>query len=509
MRPAPKKAILPVIAVSLMTVVSAVSGLMVSLPSIAIETGASQTQLTWIVDAYTVVFAGLLLLAGAIADKHGRRKVLATGLAIYVVANVFGLGLTDPEQLIAVRALTGVGAAFIMPSTLSVITTSFTGEERGKAVGVWVGVAGGGAIIGLFATAFLLNYYSWHSFFAMNLVLACVALVGTLRVVPESLADLGTSLDWVGGLLSVVAVSSLVFGIIEGPERGWSDVVTIVSVVVGVVFFVTFVFWELRLQHPLLDPRLFGNRGFSAGALAITIQFFCQFGFIFVGLQYLQYVAGFSAWEAVKRLLILPFVMIPASRAAGHLAGKVPQKILGTIGALVFSTGMFVFATMSEVFNLRHFWSGVVLMALGMAFTMVPATTAITSSLPMAKQGVASAVNDVSRELGSAVGIAVMGSALNDTYRSSMAPALQGLPAEIAARLERSVAFVKIDPQAVVAGNPQAAPLLAKWESLTAAGRDAFTQGMHAALSIAGGTAIAAAITIALLAPRQVTRQID
>lgn len=500
---APTKGILPVVALSLMTVVSAVSGLMVSLPSIAVETGASQTELTWIVDAYTVVFAGLLLLAGAVADKFGRRRVLASGLAIYVIANIVGMQLSDPQQLIAVRAFTGIGAAFIMPSTLSVITTSFSGEDRGKAIGVWVGVAGGGAIIGLFGTAFLLNYFSWHSFFALNLALAVIALIGTLRVIPESTDGAASGLDWVGGAMSVVAVGSVVFGIIEGPERGWSDARTVSALAVGLAFFAAFVVWEMHRLSPLLDPRLFSNRGFSAGAFAITIQFFCQFGFIFVGLQYLQYVAGFTAWEATTRLLILPFVMIPASRAAGHLSATVPQKKLGAAGAVVFALGMFTFTTMTTQFNLWHFWAGVALMAGGMAFTAVPATTAITSSLPNDKQGVASAVNDVSRELGSAIGIAVMGAALNGTYRSHLAPALAGLPSQVADNLQRSVAFVNIDPAVIVARNPQAQPLLAVWDQLTAAARSAFTDGMQQALQIAGATALFAALFVAVVAPRR------
>lgn len=505
----PSKAILPVVALSLMTVISAVTGLMVSLPAIAIETGASQTQLTWIVDAYTVVFAGLLLLAGGIADRYGRRRVLAGGLVIYVVANIVGLNLTDPQQLIAIRAFTGIGAAFIMPSTLSVITTSFSGEERGKAIGVWVGVAGGGAVVGLFGTAFLLKYYSWHSFFALNLVLAAIALLGTLRVVPESREPGMVGLDWWGGVVSVVAVGSLVFGIIEGPERGWNDSLTVAGISVGVLFFIGFVLWERRRTHPLLDPRLFRNRGFSSGAFAIMAQFFCQFGFIFVGLQYLQYVVGFSAWDATVRLLILPFVMLPSSRIAGHLAGRIPQKKLGAAGALVFAIGMFTFSTMTQEFNLWHFWAGIALMASGMAFSAVPATTAITSSLPMDKQGVASAVNDVSRELGSAIGIAVMGSALNDTYRSHMASALTAVPAEFADKLKRSVAFVRIDPNVIVAQYPQAKPLLAMWDQLVSAGKAAFTDGMHQALYIAGGTAAFAALFIAAVAPNRVSQSPD
>ena len=503
----PSKAIIPVVALSLMTVISAVAGLMVSLPSIAVETGATQTQLTWIVDAYTVVFAGLLLRAGAIADRHGRRKVLVIGLAIYVLANIAGLAISDASQLIGIRAITGIGAAFIMPSTLAVITTSFTGEERSKAVGVWVGVAGGGAFVGLFGTALLLRYWSWHSFFALNLVLATIALVGTLRVIPESRDTSGAAVDPVGGVLSIVAVASLVFGIIEGPERGWSDVLTVGGLGLGIVGFIAFVFYELRHAHPLLDPRLFRDRGFSAGALAITIQFFCQFGFIFVVLQYLQYVVNFSAWDATIRLLIIPIIVLPASRVAGKLAARIPQKRMGPVGMALFGVGMFIFSTMTSEFSLAHFWIGLLFMGFGMAISMVPATTAITSSLSLEKQGVASAVNDVSRELGSAIGIAIMGSALNSTYRASLDPTLTKLPPDFAERLRSSVAFVKIDPAVIAAKFPQAKSLLGMWDQLVAAGRAAFTDGMHVALYIAGGTAFVAAVLVAVLAPARMNRE--
>ena len=202
------KLILPSVAISLMTVVSAVAGLNVALPSIARDTGATQTDLTWIVDSYTVVFAGLLLLAGAVSDKFGRRLTLTTGLLCYGIASSFGLFVHEPLQLIAVRIITGIGAAFIMPSTLAVITSSFEKEERAKAVSVWVGVAGGGAFIGLFGTSYLLKFYEWNSFFGLNLALAAIGLVMTLAFIPESRIDAKAALDWRGGALSVVGVGA-------------------------------------------------------------------------------------------------------------------------------------------------------------------------------------------------------------------------------------------------------------------------------------------------------------
>jgi MFS family permease len=226
-------AVLRVMLLSLMLVVSAVASLNVALPEIARDTGASQSQLQWIVDAYALVFAALLLPAGAIGDRFGRKRLLAVGLAIYGGASVVALFASTSGQLIGLRALMGVAAALIMPVTLSVVTSVFPPEERGKAVGTWVGVAAGGAVVGLLASGLMLEFFSWQSIFGLNVVLATTALVGTLAVVPSRCETAAVRLDPVGVLLSVAGLGALVFGTIEGPERGWSDGLTITALTAG------------------------------------------------------------------------------------------------------------------------------------------------------------------------------------------------------------------------------------------------------------------------------------
>lgn len=480
-----------------MTVVSAVSGLNTALPDIAISTGADQTQITWILDSYTVVFAGLLLLAGAIGDRYGRRLTLAVGLGIFAVTSLAGLFVDTPTALIVIRALSGIGAAAIMPSTLSAITASFPVAERGKAVGVWVGVAGGGAILGLFATAILLEFYSWNSFFALNLVLALLALVGVFRWIPES-RETGQRLDWAGGILSLVGVGALVFGIIEGADRGWSEPITVIAFCLAGISLLAFVLWELRASHPLLDPRYFRNRGLSAGSLSITVQFFAQFGFIYVGIQYLQYVAGFTPLEAAVRLLPMAVVVIPASRLAGGLSRRYPQKLLGTIGLILLAVGLFLLGRQTADFNVWYFWAALCVYALGMAFAATPATTAITSAMPAEKQGVASAINDVSREFGSALGIAVLGAALTATYRADIASTAEALPDQLARVVESGLAFSKLTPP------PGAEPI---WSGLVSTANEAFVSGMSHALTIAAGAALVTALLVALLAPRHANEE--
>ncbi|MEY4409010.1 MAG: hypothetical protein RLZZ138_261 [Actinomycetota bacterium] len=487
--------VLPTIALSLMTVVSAVAGLNMALPSIAVETGATQTQLTWIVDSYTVVFAGLLLLAGAIGDRFGRQRILLWGLAIFAAGGVYGFFQTDPEGLIVARVIMGIGAATIMPSTLSVITTSFPPDKRGKAIGVWVGVAGGGAVLGLFATALLLEYFDWNSFFALNFGLAITSLLGALFV-PNSVDSSLGRLDWLGGVLSVFAVGGLVFGIIEGPERGWDSFESIGGLVVGSVALLGFIIWELVTKNPLLDPKLFKLRGFSSGSLSITIQFFAQFGFIFVGMQYLQFVAGFTPLEAALHLLWLPLVVLPGSRLAGALSKKVPQKILGSIGLAIFGYALIHFSQLPVEFDYWYFTVGLLLFGTGMALSATPATVAITSALPSEKQGVASAVNDTAREVGSALGIAILGAALTNSYKAEMEGATADLPEEIADKLESSVAFTQMNPPA---------PLAQMWDGLVESGLNAFTVGVQNSLTIAGWTALVGAVLIALIAPNRVT----
>ncbi len=484
--------VLAVVGLSLMAVVSAVSGLNVALPSLARETGASQADLTWIVDAYTVVFAGLLLFAGALGDRYGRKLLLLIGLVVFGGAAAVAMVVAEPWMLIAARAAMGMGAAAIMPTTLSVITTSFPEEERPKAIGVWVGIAGGGAVLGLFASGLLLEFFAWQSFFGLNVGLAILALIGVFAVVPASADEQPPALDWIGAALSLAAVGGAVFGIIEGPERGWGDPATLAGIGIGLLAGVLFVLWELRREQPMLDPRLFRLRGLSAGTLTITVQFFAAFGFFFILLQYLQFVTGRSPFEAAVALLPLPFVLIPTARNAPHVAARVGFRWLGAIGLLFIAAA---FAMLSQLTVDTPYWYlaiGLVLFGFGMGLAGTPATTAITSALPVSKQGVASAVNDTARELGSAFGIAILGSVLNQSYRDAMTDVVAGLPATIADRVLASIAFTAA-PE--VQSTPAAAPIVA-------AAREAFVSGVGNAVLLGSVILLVTAVAVFVLAPR-------
>jgi len=414
-------AVLRIMCLALMMVVGAVASLNVALPELARSTGASQTQLQWIVAAYAVAFAALLLPAGALGDRIGRKPVLAAGLALFGVSSLAAIFLHEPGELIALRAAMGVGAAMIMPVTLSVITTIFPPEERGKAVGTWVGVAAGGGVIGLLASGVLLEWLPWQSIFVLNVALATLALLGTLAIVPATRDSHPPRLDLVGTLLSAAGLASLVFGVIEGPEHGWGAPATLLSLLVGVTGVAAFVLWELRRREPMLDPRHFARRGFAAGTLSMSVQFFAAFGFLFLALPYLQLVMGYSPLQAAGALVPMALVVIPLSRKAPAIAATIGVRVAGASGLSLMALGFAVLSTLEVGSSYPHFLAGLLPFGAGMALAGAPATTAIVASLPRSKQGVASAVNDVSRELGGALGIAVLGSLMNSVYRAEMA----------------------------------------------------------------------------------------
>jgi EmrB/QacA subfamily drug resistance transporter len=484
-------AVLRVMCLSLMMVVAAVASLNVALPAIARDTGATQTQLQWIVDAYALAFAALLLPAGAIGDRIGRKTVLAGGLAVFGLASLAAIFVHGPSELIALRVAMGAGAAFVMPVTLSVITSIFPPEERGKAVGTWVGVAAGGGVLGLLTSGLLLEWFSWPSIFVLNVVMAALALVGTLAIVPATRESRPPRLDPVGALISISALAALVFGIIEGPERGWADLTTLGALVAGVIGLALFVVWELRRTEPMLDPRNFLRRGFGAGSLSVTVQFFAMFGFLFLALPYLQLVMGFSPLRAAGALLPMALVVIPLSRVAPAIAARVGVRVAGATGLSLMALGFLVLTTLEVGSSYAHFLVGLLPFAAGMALAGAPATTAIVSSLPPEKQGVASAVNDVSRELGGALGIAVLGSFLNGVYRTELSDSTSALPPDVAATAHGSLA----------AAQQVGERLGPEGHELVAAAQSAFLDGLTRGLL--GGAIVLAvgALVVALRAP--------
>jgi EmrB/QacA subfamily drug resistance transporter len=483
-RPAAEAAhrkVLVVTCLALATVVSAVASLNVAIPSIAADTHASQTQLSWVIDAYALVFAALLLLGGAIGDRYGRRRALLAGLTLFGAGSAAAMTVSDPGWLIALRGVLGIGAALVMPATLSTITSTFPREQRERAVGAWAGVAGASAILGLLASGVLLEAWSWRAVFGLNVVLAVVAVVSTLRVIPESADPEAPSLDLVGALITVAGLGTLVYSIIEAPTAGWSSAGTLAGIATGLALLGAFIAWELRHPAPLLDPRLFRHRAFAAGTVSITLQFFAFFGFVFLIMQYLQLVRGESPLVSALSLVPMAMAMMPAARiAAPHLAARAGALRTCLLGLLLITGGLLVISRLDGDSSYWLLLSGLLPLGAGMGLAMTPATAAITDALPEAKQGVGSATNDLARELGGALGIAVLGSLLQSTYRSHLH--LDGVPEPLAEQARSSLALAsRLGPS--VAQDAQAA----------------FTDGMQFALVCAAAAVAMAAVGIVAL----------
>ncbi|MET7332181.1 MFS transporter [Nonomuraea sp. NPDC005650] len=439
--PRQRRTILVGVCVALMAVIASVSGLNVAQPELTVVFDASQTEVLWFINIYTITLAALLLPLGAMGDRWGRRPVLLAGLLVFGTASAAAGLATSAEIMLAARFLSGVGAAMIMPVTLAVITSTFPDEERSKAIGVWTGVAGGGGILGMYLSAVLVDLASWRWLFVLPVVLVVVAVVMALRSVPNSREASGHGFDAVGSLSSVVAVVGLVLFLHEGPERGWTSPATLLSLLVGLVSAVGFVAWELRRQAPLLDVRLFRERGLASGSVSLLTVFGVQAGIFVVLFPYFQAVLGWSGLRSTLALMPMALLMMFASGLAPLVAARIGSRSTMASGIFLGGAGLVLMAAFVSVDGgYLSILPGMLAMGLGMGLTMTPSTEAITSALPRERQGVASALNDVTREFGTALGVALLGAVLTAGYRGAIDSRLDGVPDDAADTAREGVA---------------------------------------------------------------------
>ncbi|MEU7896027.1 MFS transporter [Nonomuraea sp. NPDC049152] len=427
--PRQRRTILVGVCIALMAVIASVSGLNVAQPELTVAFDASQTEVLWFINIYTISLAALLLPLGAMGDRWGRRPVLVAGLLVFGIASAAAGLATSSEIMLAARFLSGVGAAMIMPVTLAVITSTFPDEQRSKAIGVWTGVAGGGGILGMYLSAVLVDLASWRWLFVLPVVLVVVAIVMTLRSIPNSREASGHGFDAVGSLSSVVAVVGLVFFLHEGPVRGWTAPATLLSLLVGVIAAAGFLAWELHRQAPLLDVRLFRERGLASGSVSLLTVFGVQAGIFVVLFPYFQAVLGWSGLLSTLALMPMALLMMFASGLAPRVAARIGSRSTMASGIFLGGAGLILMATFVSVDGgYLSILPGMLAMGLGMGLTMTPSTEAITTALPRERQGVASALNDVTREFGTALGVALLGAVLAAGYRGAIASRLGGVP---------------------------------------------------------------------------------
>ena len=464
----------------------------VALPTLERDLGASSSQLQWIVDAYMLVFAGLLLTAGALGDRFGRKRALTLGLVIFGLGSGLSALATSPEMLISTRALMGIGGAFIMPSTLSIITAVFPSDERAKAIGIWAGVSGLGIAIGPVAGGWLIEHASWNAVFLVNLPFVVAALVAGHWLVAESKDPAAPRLDFPGFALSIAGLTTLVWAIIEAPSRGWTDPTTLAAFGVAAAILGAFFAWELRTAQPMLDIRLFRNPRFSGASAAITLVFFSMFGTIFFLTQYLQGVLDYTALEAGVRVTPIAVGLILGGPISAKLAARFGTKRVVAGGLVLVAIGLSIVTQFHVDSSYGIVVAHLLVLGFGMGMAMAPATESVMGSLPIEKASVGSAVNDMTRTTGGALGVAILGSLLASQYRGDMDDAVSGLPHGAAESASDTLS-----------GGLAVAHRLGD-SNLADAAQSAFVNGMHgAAIAAAAVALVGAVIAYAVIPARE------
>ena len=488
--------ILAVLCLSVLLVVVDNTIVNVALPTISRDLHASTSALQWVVDGYTVSFAGLLLLGGNLGDRLGRRRFLQLGLLLFGVFSVGAALSRNTGELITARALMGLAAALVYPATLAILNNVFTvARERAIAIGVWSAVSGLAVAIGPLAGGALLRDFSWSSVFYVSVPVAVLAVVAGRFLLPETRDPDAGRFDPLGAVLSAAGIALLTWSIIEAPQHGWGSVATVGGILGSLAILSAFAWWQARRPDPMLDVRLFRNPRFSAASAAIALAFFGLFGFIFMITQYFQVVRGYDPLGAGIATLPFAFVTAGFSPAAMVLMRRFGTKLVVAAGMTMMSAGFVVAATTAAD---SPYWGKVViamaLMAAGLGLTTGPATDAIMGALPKGKAGAGSAVNDTTREVGGTLGVAIVGSVLNSAYGSHVFSSLTALGA--------SAATGHLAGQSVVAGMSVAAQFPAPLrDAAQAAVRSAFMTGLHRGSLVAAGTALAAALVALVFVP--------
>jgi EmrB/QacA subfamily drug resistance transporter len=491
-----RRLILMVLCLSLLVVVIDNTILNTALPTLARVLHAGTSSLQWITDAYTLCFAALLIPAGALGDRYGRRISLIAGLAVFATGSVAAAFADGTGTLIAARIVMGLGATFVMPATLSILNAVFPPKERPQAIAAWSAVAGVGIIVGPTLGGLLLTHFWWGSVFLINVPLVVLAITGVVLLVPETAEPGGHRLDWRGTLLVALALVAIVDAVIEAPARGWTAGLTLAEAAAGLAALAAFGWWELHTDSPLIDLRIFASRAFSASAAAVTVIFFALFGSLFVLTQYLQLVHGYSPLSAGVRALPFALAMGVMSPLSPMLAQRLGARIVIPAGMIAMGLGLLDLSTAQVHSSYPPLAVAVAIMGAGMGLVMAPASTTIMTTVPSHQAGAGSAINDTIREVGGALGIAVIGSISAAAYTARLGSTLAAahVPGAVAQAATGSIAAA--DAISLQAGGAQGA-------ELAAAAHAAFVHAMSLGLRIAAAVAVMSAIAAIVALPRR------
>ncbi len=484
---------LAVLCLSLLIVFVGNSSLNVALPTLSRDLHATTSQLQWVVAAYSLVFAGLLFSTGALGDRFGRKGALQLGLVGFLVGAALASESTQMWQLISCRAVMGASAALIMPSTLSILVNVFPPHERSKAIAIWAATTGAAGAIGPVASGFLLGHFWYGSVFLVNVPIITLALIAGWFLVPKSRDPEQGKLDPLGAILSIIGISSLVYGLIQAPDKGWGSTQTLGAFAIAAVVLALFVAWELRVDEPMLDMRFFRNPAFSTGTGGMILVFLAMFGVMFLVTQYFQLVLGYSPLSSALRMLPMAPIMIIVAPMTPRLSRKFGAHRVVALGMVFVTIGLLMFRALGLHTPYLYVLASFIPLVSGIALTMSPMTAAIMGAVPARRAGAGSAMNDATRELGAALGVAVLGSVAASHYASGVSKLVGALPAAQRAAAETSLAGALETASRLPA---------AAGHALTVGSQEAYIGGVHLAVTVGAVLAAMSAVIVYRYLPR-------
>ncbi len=492
--------ILVAMCVALLGVMHANSSINLALPLMSVDLGISQLVMTWVVNIYVLLFASLLFLAGAFGDRYGRKLALQAGSVIFAVSALYaGTFAKTGAELIAARAIMGFGGALVMPTTLSIINTVFPRNERARAIAIWSGIGGAGMMFGNLASGLLLEHFSWRSLFYMSVAIACVGLVMNQLVLDESRDEQNQPVDWLGGVLSTMGIFGVVYGLTEAPSSGVTNGYVLLGLLGGLGALVAFVWWERKAESPLLDMELLKNRAFSISSLTITLTFLAMIGVFFSMSQLQMLILGMSPFQASLSMIPLMIPMVLLAPMIPSIVKKVGARITMSAGLLLVSIAFVIMSTWTSSMTYWHFIGVMMVMMSGICAAMTPGTNILMASVPRNRSGMGSAMNDTTRELGGALGIAVLGAILSAVYAHKIADVADQFTGPVKTALEGSLATALHVAKSL---GPQAA-------ALAESAKTAWMDALSIAALVAAGIIFVAAIVAFLALPKHTEPQSD